>query len=195
MRCERGESASISQLDRPSRAIRDAAPPRALVPANLRLRSLHPLTRPARYVGVEHESIGAADATNRRTGIGDRGGVACGPTGALRRWPEVTADDKAAVNAVLDGDVWGIHAREVTALQDEWAAYCGVRHALAVSTGTAAVRCAVIASGVRPGDEVIMPAFGYVASAHAVVLSGGVPVFCDNDAATFGLDVTKASYL
>jgi perosamine synthetase len=123
------------------------------------------------------------------------GGEPALPPSIHRHWPEITADDRAAVNAVLDGNIWGIHAQQVTALQDEWAEYCGTKHALAVTTGTAALRCAVVASGVQPGDEVILPAFGYMASAQAVALAGGVPVFCDNDPDTFNLDVHQASTL
>ncbi|MBC2902399.1 DegT/DnrJ/EryC1/StrS family aminotransferase [Streptomyces cupreus] len=109
---------------------------------------------------------------------------------ALSPWPEITDADRRAVNAVLDrGDIWAIHGREATALEDEWAEYCGVAHCHAVNTGTAALRCAVVAAGIQEGDEVILPAFGYIASAQAVMLARGVPVFCDNDPRTYNLDI------
>ncbi|OHB75037.1 MAG: hypothetical protein A2W31_03960 [Planctomycetes bacterium RBG_16_64_10] len=57
----------------------------------------------------------------------------------------------------------------------------GVRHALAVSSGTAALHSALVAVGVGPGTEVIVPAVGFFATAAAVVAARGVPVFCDID--------------
>jgi len=57
----------------------------------------------------------------------------------------------------------------------------GVKYALAVSSGTAALHCAFVAVGVGPGTEVIVPAIGFMATSAAVVLAGGVPVFCDVD--------------
>ncbi|MEW6754051.1 MAG: DegT/DnrJ/EryC1/StrS family aminotransferase [Candidatus Latescibacterota bacterium] len=57
----------------------------------------------------------------------------------------------------------------------------GVRHALAVSSGTAALHAAFVAAGVGPGTEVICPGLGFMATAMAVMMAGGVPVFCDVD--------------
>jgi dTDP-4-amino-4,6-dideoxygalactose transaminase len=57
----------------------------------------------------------------------------------------------------------------------------GVKHALSVSSGTAALHSAFVAAGVGPGTEVICPAVGFMATAAAVMLAGGVPVFCDVD--------------
>lgn len=126
---------------------------------------------------------------NRQSELAMTGGEPVLSSGMLRRWPEITPDDRAAMNSV--DEIWGIHGKQATALQDEWAEYCGARYCQAVSTGTAAVRCAVVAARVQPGDEVILPAFGYVASGQAVLLSGAKPVFCDINPATFTLDVEK----
>jgi len=57
----------------------------------------------------------------------------------------------------------------------------GVNHALGVSSGTAALHCAMIAAGVGPGTEVIVPAIGFYATAAMVVVAKGVPIFCDVD--------------
>ena len=70
----------------------------------------------------------------------------------------------------------------------------GSKYALGVSSGTAALHCALVACGVGPGDEVICPAVGYVATASTVILSGGVPVICDVDE-TLTLDVSKVENL
>jgi dTDP-4-amino-4,6-dideoxygalactose transaminase len=108
------------------------------------------------------------------------GGAPTIPAGAHRRWPEITDDDRAALTRVLDrGELWGPNATEVTALQEDWARYVGARFCLVTNSGTAALHCAVAAAGVGAGDEVIVPAFSFVATAMAVLHQGAVPVFCD----------------
>ena len=57
----------------------------------------------------------------------------------------------------------------------------GVKYALGVSSGTAALHCAMVAAGVGPGSEVIVPAIGFYATAGSVVAAKGVPIFCDVD--------------
>lgn len=66
----------------------------------------------------------------------------------------------------------------------------GVRYALAVNSGTSALHAAFVAAGVGPGTEVICPALGFAATSMAVVLAGGVPVFCDVDE-SLGIDPAK----
>jgi dTDP-4-amino-4,6-dideoxygalactose transaminase len=66
----------------------------------------------------------------------------------------------------------------------------GVRYALAVNSGTSALHAAFVAVGVGPGTEVICPGVGFAATAMAVMLAGGVPVFCDIDE-SLGIDPTK----
>jgi perosamine synthetase len=106
-----------------------------------------------------------------------------------RRWPEITEDDRRAIDRVLDrGELWGPHAPEVTALQAEWADYVGARFCLMTNSGTAALHCGLAAAGVGPGDEVIVPAFSFVATAMAVLHQGAVPVFCDIDPLTHTID-------
>jgi dTDP-4-amino-4,6-dideoxygalactose transaminase len=70
----------------------------------------------------------------------------------------------------------------------------GVKYALGVSSGTAALHCALIAAGVGPGREVICPAIGFYATAAAVVQANGIPVFCDVDT-SLGMDPTKIEAL
>jgi dTDP-3-amino-3,4,6-trideoxy-alpha-D-glucose transaminase len=74
---------------------------------------------------------------------------------------------------------------EVEAFEREFAAYLGVRHCVGVANGTDAITIALRALGVRAGDEVVLPAFTFYATAEAVVNAGAVPVFCDVDPATF----------
>lgn len=103
-------------------------------------------------------------------------------------WPDITQADREAVATVLKrGILSGASAPENAGLQKEWARYCGTRHCLATNSGTAALHCAVVAAGVKPGDEVIVPALSFSASAYAVAHHGAVPVFCDIDPRTFNL--------
>ncbi len=77
---------------------------------------------------------------------------------------------------------------EGEALEAEVAALCGVRHGVGVASGTDALHLALRALGVGPGDEVITPAFSFVASASAVLHAGARPVIVDIDLRTFTLD-------
>lgn len=72
-------------------------------------------------------------------------------------------------------------------LEQAVAAAFDVPHALAVNSGTSALRCALAALGIAPGDEVVVPACTFAATANAVVLAGGIPVFCEIDD-SLGLD-------
>lgn len=117
------------------------------------------------------------------------GGPKAVPVEEHRRWPDITDEDKAAVLSVLErAVVCGPNAPEISALEREWREYVGVEHALALNSGTAALHCCCAAVGVEPGDEVIVPAFTFIATAMAVVHQGGVPVFCDIDPRTYNLD-------
>ncbi|HEV7941434.1 MAG TPA: DegT/DnrJ/EryC1/StrS family aminotransferase [Solirubrobacteraceae bacterium] len=128
-------------------------------------------------------------ATDTKNLLAIEGGEPVVPSEAHHVWPEITQADRDAVGAVLDrGELWGAYGVEVTALQQEYAQYCGVEHCLAVNSGTAALHCALVACGVQPGDEVIVPAFSFVATAMAVLHAGAVPVFCDIDPRAFNID-------
>jgi dTDP-4-amino-4,6-dideoxygalactose transaminase len=73
---------------------------------------------------------------------------------------------------------------EVEAFEREFAAYLGVRHVVGVANGTDAITIALRAMGVRPGDDVVVPALTFYATAEAVVNAGARPVFCDVDHGT-----------
>ncbi len=75
----------------------------------------------------------------------------------------------------------------VTQFEKKFAEFAGVKRAVAVNTGTAALHSAIVAAGVKQGDEVILPSFTFVATAEAVVMAGGKPVFTDIDPETYNI--------
>ncbi len=77
---------------------------------------------------------------------------------------------------------------EVVRFEEEFAAYCGVKHCVAVNTGTSALHLALLAVGVQPGDEVITTPNTFIATAEAISYVGARPVFVDIDPATANLD-------
>jgi len=80
---------------------------------------------------------------------------------------------------------------EVAAFEEEFAAYCGASHAVAVNTGTSALHLALLAAGVQPGDDVITTPFTFVASVAAIRYAGARPVFVDIDPLTFAIDAGR----
>jgi len=94
----------------------------------------------------------------------------------------------AAMTRVLDSGRF-ILGGEGEALERELAAIGGVAHGVGVGSGTDALRIALAALGVKPGDEVITPALSFVASASTVSMLGAEPIFVDIDPATYTLDV------
>ena len=92
---------------------------------------------------------------------------------------QLGAEERAAVDRVVDSG-WLTLGPEVRAFEQEFAASCGADDAVAVANGTAALHLACLALGVGPGVEVIVPTLTFVASANAIALSGGRPVFADS---------------
>lgn len=99
----------------------------------------------------------------------------------------VDDSDRLAVEEVLRGD-WLTTGPQVKVFEDSVCSFTGASQGIAVSTGTAALHAAVIAAGVKPGDEVIVPAISFAASANCVLYAGGVPVFADLSFDTLNVD-------
>jgi perosamine synthetase len=103
---------------------------------------------------------------------------------------EIDEDDIAAVAAALRSD-WLTSGPRVEEFEAAFAEAVGAVEAVAVSNGTAALHAAMFALGIGPGDEVIVPAMTFAASANAVVYQGGTPVFADVDRETLLADPAR----
>jgi dTDP-4-amino-4,6-dideoxygalactose transaminase len=95
-----------------------------------------------------------------------------------------------AIQRVLDNTSF-ILGKEVFTFEEQFAEYIGAKHCIAVNSGTAAVQLAVQASGITCGDEIIIPANTFFATAEGVSTAGAKPVFVDCDAVNYNIDVTK----
>ena len=107
-------------------------------------------------------------------------------------WPVVSdADVEAVTQAIRDGE-WGRMAgSHALDFEREFAAYQGAEYCLALNSGTSALEIGLLAIGIEPGDEVILSPYTYIASAAAILMSGGVPVFVDIDPDTYHIDPSK----
>jgi dTDP-4-amino-4,6-dideoxygalactose transaminase len=85
---------------------------------------------------------------------------------------------RSAVEQAVASGWWSMGPR-VAAFEGAFADFSGAGHAIAVSSGTAALQLAVLAAGCGPGDEVVLPSLNFVAAANAVTHSGATPIFCD----------------
>lgn len=106
----------------------------------------------------------------------------------------IVDDDVRAVEEALRSG-WLTCGPMVGRFEEALTRYTGTRGAVAVSSGTAALHCAMHALGIGPGDEVIVPALTFVATANAVLYLGGKPVFSDVDPDTLLLDPQRAQAL
>jgi dTDP-4-amino-4,6-dideoxygalactose transaminase len=95
------------------------------------------------------------------------------------------AEVAAAGRPIASG--WLTQGPEVAAFEREFAALVGAPHACAVSSGTTALHLALLAVGVRPGDEVVTVSHSFIATANAVRYCGAIPVFVDIDPGTFNM--------
>jgi len=94
--------------------------------------------------------------------------------------PIIGDDERAAVDRVLQSGMLA-QGPEVAAFESEFSDVVAGRHCIAVNSGTSALHMALLAAGVGPGDEVIVPSFTFAATANSVVLAGATPVFADID--------------
>src|SRR4051794_28802301 len=101
--------------------------------------------------------------------------------------PEIGNDEiDAVVDVLRSGSL--VQGKVVARFEKNFADYIGVKHAIAVSSGTAALHLALLAHGIGPGDEVITTPFTFIATANAILYTGATPVFVDICPDTYNLD-------
>jgi dTDP-3-amino-3,4,6-trideoxy-alpha-D-glucose transaminase len=129
--------------------------------------------------------LGQAQATMRNGQPSrSRSGSAIVPFVDLERQHAPLADDlRLAFERVAGASAFTL-GEEVVRFESEFAAYCEVEHCVGVASGTAALTIALTAAGIVPGDEVIVPAHPFIATALAVLHAGATPVLCDVDPET-----------
>lgn len=101
--------------------------------------------------------------------------------------PMITEEEITAVTRVMRSGMVA-QGPEVAAFEDEFSAYVDSAESIAVNSGTSALHLGLLAAGIGPGDEVIVPSFTFAATANSVAITGAAPVFADIEPATFCLD-------
>ena len=111
---------------------------------------------------------------------------------ALLKWPDFTETEEAAVLRIMrDGNV-STHP-VIQELEEDFRTFTGRQHALAHCNGTTALMAAFHALGLEPGDEVLVPTATFWASVLPMIWCGLVPVFCESEAETLGLNPDDAA--
>ena len=107
-------------------------------------------------------------------------------------WPVYGPPEEKALLRVLKSGQWGRHdGGEVIQFEQRFAAYHQTAHGIAVTSGTTALRIALLAAGLQAGDEVIVPPYTFLATATAVVEVNAIPIFVDVERDSFNLDPAR----
>ena len=103
-------------------------------------------------------------------------------------WPNHTQAIKESVLSTIENDTWGIGSNTIADFNKNFAAYHDAKFCISVHSGTSALWVSLKAAGVKAGDEVIIPAYTFIATATAVLMANAVPVFADIDVNTGNMD-------
>jgi dTDP-4-amino-4,6-dideoxygalactose transaminase len=106
------------------------------------------------------------------------------------QYHSIKSEIDAAIQNILESSQF-VLGKEVAAFEEEFAAYCQVKHAIGVNSGTSALHLALLAAGIGAGDEVITVSMTFVATVAAIVYSGAKPVFVDVDPVSYCMDPSK----
>ncbi|GGG83322.1 DegT/DnrJ/EryC1/StrS family aminotransferase [Paenibacillus radicis (ex Gao et al. 2016)] len=109
--------------------------------------------------------------------------------------PVLNGNEKKYVMDCIDSSWISSTGKYITAFEEAFAAYCGARYAISCSNGTTALHLALLAHGVGPGDEVIVPTLTFIATANAVVYCGAKPVFADCEPDTWNISIEHVESL
>ena len=102
--------------------------------------------------------------------------------------PRLAGNEKKYVNECLDSTWISSKGKFIQEFEKAFAQQLGIPYAISVSNGTVALHLALLASGIGPGDEVLVPSFTYIASVNAITYTGAVPVFVDSCSRTLQMD-------
>jgi len=108
--------------------------------------------------------------------------------------PVFSGNEKTYLNDCIDSGYVSSVGPYVDAFEEALRGFVGSKFAVAVVNGTAALHLSLIAAGIKPGDEVLVPALSFVATANAVSQMGGIPHFVDVDESTWGVNPTELRF-
>ena len=152
-----------------------------------------PVTDPVRMWSEPMMSSIASETTERF--VSALRGVTGGPAAGLHE-PVFSGNEKKYLADCIDSGFVSSVGEYVTRFENELAGFTGASRAVAVTNGTTALHLALVAIGVKPGNEVLVPAMSFIATANAVVHAGAVPHFVDVSEETWGLGPQElATYL
>src|SRR5215468_3531642 len=103
------------------------------------------------------------------------------------QYRQIKSEVDAAVAGVIESTQF-VLGPQVAAFEERFAAYCGVKHCIALNSGTSALHLALLVAGVGPGDEVITVSMTFVATTAAILYCGATPIFVDVDPVTWTMD-------
>lgn len=103
-------------------------------------------------------------------------------------WPRPTSELGDSVLNTLQNENWGVGSDAISRFEKAFAEFQDAKHCISTSSGTTALWVALKAAGVKAGDEVIVPAYSFIATASAVLMANAVPVFVDIDEKTLNID-------
>jgi dTDP-4-amino-4,6-dideoxygalactose transaminase len=112
-------------------------------------------------------------------------------TTPFHRWPDWDASERAALSGVLEDGSWGGYPspnKYAGRFAQEFSSYLGSAHGVCCTNGSVAIELALQAAGIGPGDEVIVPAYTFVATASSAALVRAVPIFVDVSPETYCID-------
>lgn len=105
--------------------------------------------------------------------------------------PVFNGNEKKYLMECIDTGWVSANGRFVTEFEEKFAEFCGTKYAISCSNGTVSLHLILIAMGIKPGDEIIMPTLTYIATANSVRYCGATPVFVDSVEGTFNIDPAK----
>lgn len=105
--------------------------------------------------------------------------------------PVFNGNEKKYLNECIDTGWVSANGRFIREFEEQFAEYCGCKYGVSCSNGTVTLHVILLALGIGPGDEVIMPTLTYIATANAVKYCGATPVFVDSELGTFNIDPEK----